>query len=71
MRSAVHSSATSLDKAIVGLRELSSVGATVTVRQFGFNYSPTLYYLLNGYPSEELPSYLSPIFKHLLALRER
>jgi hypothetical protein len=60
-----------LDKAILGLRELSSVGATVEVREFAFNYSPALYSLLNGYSSKELPSYISPIIKHLLVLCER
>jgi hypothetical protein len=60
-----------LDKAIVGLRELSSVGATVAVREFAYNYSPAIYYLLNGYASEDLPPYLFPIFHHLLALCEK
>jgi hypothetical protein len=45
-----------LDKAILGLRKLSSVGATVEVREFAFNDSPALYSLLNGYPSKELPT---------------
>ncbi len=60
-----------LDLAIVALRILCQSGASADVRGFAYKFSPPLHSLLIGFPDADLPSYLFPIFRHLLTCCEK